>query len=402
MKLAMKLLTNIWWQNLAGITQYFIDFIRYNERSDNFDLYGVDIINSLETRSRSPQYNSYRKFKLIKEVLYYQNPHGLDKGKELSISIISESYKNIIDTYTRIVCDIKPDVILINGDGILSWCLLQAARRYKQAKIFVHYHGILCKEISHWPERDKLLVSIMERDFMGNDISYIFPSCLAKETVEIEVFGEKILKNKSIIIQNPISDEFIEHSERNRDSVRNSGRKIGIIGRWQKLKTSVNFIVALSECNNLLKEPFQITLVTDKKSTEIMEKYPKIGKVSFRKPMDREKLINFYTNQQVIICHSNFETYGNVAQESIVLGTPAFVSINMGVCETLKKAGLNSLVVDFDSLIIDDLLNRIQAFTTSSLPDKAISNLRKISGHNIFLKYSSFIMNNALDNYDQI
>jgi glycosyltransferase involved in cell wall biosynthesis len=52
----------------------------------------------------------------------------------------------------------------------------------------------------------------------------------------------------------------------------------------------------------------------------------------------------------VVISPSHFETYGNVAKESIASGTPAMVSLNMGVSETFDNLGLNDWVINFDSV----------------------------------------------------
>ena len=65
--------------------------------------------------------------------------------------------------------------------------------------------------------------------------------------------------------------------------------------------------------------------------------------------MDNRKLAGFYKNMDIIICPSHFETYGNVAQEALASGTPALVSKNMGITETLAKLKLGHLVTDFRS-----------------------------------------------------
>jgi glycosyltransferase involved in cell wall biosynthesis len=65
--------------------------------------------------------------------------------------------------------------------------------------------------------------------------------------------------------------------------------------------------------------------------------------------MNHRKLKKYYDRMDVILSPSLFETYGNVAQESLVHGTPALVNSNMGVAETYRKFGLDRWITDFTS-----------------------------------------------------
>ncbi|MDD4990540.1 MAG: glycosyltransferase, partial [Candidatus Pacebacteria bacterium] len=65
-----------------------------------------------------------------------------------------------------------------------------------------------------------------------------------------------------------------------------------------------------------------------------------------------------YRDMGVVISPSHFETYGNVAKESIATGTPAMISSNMGVSETFKNLGLHNWIIDFNS--VEDVYKKIE------------------------------------------
>ena len=85
-------------------------------------------------------------------------------------------------------------------------------------------------------------------------------------------------------------------------------------------------------------------------------------------PMSSRKLAKFYEKMGIIISPSLFETYGNVAQESIASGTPALISSNMGVSETFRDLGLSDYIVNFKST--QDVYNKIINFSGQPISDK--------------------------------
>ena len=74
----------------------------------------------------------------------------------------------------------------------------------------------------------------------------------------------------------------------------------------------------------------------------------------------------------VIISPSHFETYGNVAKESIASGTPAMVNCNMGVSETFNGLGLSDWVINFESVksVYDKIENVIGKTVHKDVKDK--------------------------------
>lgn len=92
----------------------------------------------------------------------------------------------------------------------------------------LHYHGILSKETAHYDASLQKIILEMERTFDNDNLSYVFPSKLAKTTVENEVFGHKI--SKTAIVPNSIPDHFF--------NIEKTGlaKNVAFVGRWSAIK----------------------------------------------------------------------------------------------------------------------------------------------------------------------
>ena len=219
----------------------------------------------------------------------------------------------------------------------------------------------------------------MEQGFDVREAFYIFPSQLAKRTVEREVFGHAI--SRCAVLPNPVAPEFASPKHRRRS------KSIGIVGRWTKIK-NIDFIIRLARHNARSRLPLVINVISDLKSPKDTRQFK--GLMRFSKPMVNRKLASFYGRQGVIISPSTFETYGNVAQEALASGTPAFVNARMGIAETFRKLGLNDWVVDFTSPA--SVLKMARMAASARVPEQAIATLRDAySPATIFTKYSKIL-----------
>ncbi|MGI5826632.1 MAG: glycosyltransferase family 4 protein [Patescibacteria group bacterium] len=372
----MKILTNIQTTHVAGISQVLWTLIKHlgQKKNNRIKIVGVDVCSAVDSSAGKIKYqdinpnfsqitldsNSFPKFN---EIL---------KTAE-TVNMIQEAYGELIDKYREIIALESPDLILLNGTYYVPWLLYLAAKD-TNTPIVLHYHGILTKEISHLEDRIKNLLEDLERYFDNDKLLYLFPSELAKNTVEKEVFKHEI--NKSAIIPNPIPNHFFDAQ------AIGSKKNVAFIGRLSAVKNP-NFIKKLAAYNKKKKGRFKIQVVTDLAPTS--KKIFFDTSVNIVKPMDTYKLLKFYEKTGLVISPSFFETYGNVAQEAIATGTPALVSNNMGVAETFKKIGLERLIVDFNS--VADVYRHIGKFSGVVVSQEVRNRLRemtsgdKISSH---------------------
>ena len=333
----MKILTSIKFAQTAGIAQVVLSFMDFIEKSKGDDL-SIVAVNIIDEKEKTFKKVSTKKTSTISFGIDVPNiAEVVNKAKNLKD--VQKAYEDVIFAYQTSIIDEKPDLVLINGTYFMPWCLLLAAEREKIPAV-LHYHGVLAKEVQNWGKKQRKIFLDMERCFDKKDIFYIFPSKITKNVVEKEVFKHKI--KKSAIIPNPVSDHFFE--EENKVEKRN----IGIVSRWTGIK-NVQFCEELADYNSKNGNKFVVNIITDlDKSHKIYKKLSKI--VTFHKPKTNKNLASFYKNMGVVISPSHFETYGNVAKESLASGTPAMVSLNMGVSETFDNLGLNDWVINFDSV----------------------------------------------------
>lgn len=319
-------------------------------------------------------------FNLITKIINYPSLANTIKSAS-SIEKVRDAYKPVTEFYYSAIEKIRPDVILINGTFFLPWCLLQAAKKYGKAKIILHYHGVLTKEVEHWKEKNaKKLFKIMEQEFDSPTLSYVFPSKYAKDTVEKEVYGHSI--KKAVILPNPIPDFFFKKPKSRTSKI------IGMVSRWTKVKNP-NFLLSLAEHNKKINENYGIYAVSDLKST--VPYYHKVSSaINILPPVENKLLPRFYRKFGILIMPSFFETYGNVAQEAIAAGIPALVSPNTGVAETFKKIGLKNWIIDFSCP--KKVLSKIEKVLHTKISDEVIKKLHNNYNNKIiFEKYTCFL-----------
>lgn len=238
----------------------------------------------------------------------------------------------------------KPDAVLINGTYFLPWCLYQASLSFRTKRI-LHYHGILTKEICHWKKENRFIFEQMEKTFDDKKLFYIFPSLFAKKTVEDEVFKHKI-KSNFAVMPNPIFFKPILRDAK-REIKRRDKRNVGSVTRWTAIKNPL-FLRKIAKHDLKQGDKFDFHVITDLSDKSRLRK--KLNcLLNFQSSMNHAALKKYYDSMDLIISPSHFETYGNVAQEALVHGTPALVSSNMGVAETFNKFGLDRYVIDFNS-----------------------------------------------------
>lgn len=282
-----------------------------------------------------------------------------------TINGLRNSYEELIQEFILIIKKEKPSLILINGTYFVPWCLFQAGNSLGIPMI-LHYHGILTMETRHYPQKSQQIIKKLEQSFDNEKLLYIFPSNLAKDTVENVVFGHKI--SRSAIIPNSIPDHFFK--------IKKIGPKenLGFVGRWSEIKNP-QFIIELSKKKKVEYGDYCLNIISDKKRVE--QDVFNLDKVNIFEPMDSFSLANFYSKMGILLSPSFFETYGNVAQESIASGLPALIGPNMGITETFKELGLDDYIVKFDN--IDKVLKKIDYLSGKPIDKK----VRKMMKYNL-------------------
>ncbi len=335
--------TNVQNSSVAGISRVLGSFVTHTQQVSHTPIEMVCL--AILPDKQQKQYGTWHKSIDTRTNITLLTYDGLiPELKKVFLSVrtlddMQRAYAPLINAYQTQLKEIKPDVVLVNGTYFVPWCLAIAARRLR-IPVVHHYHGSLTKETEHWSDtRLRRLMHAMERSFDKLDTKYVFPSALIKEYVEKNIFHHALYK-RALVLPNPIPDEFFK-------TKKNPHRKgVAFVGRWTRIK-NISFLERFVDINYRQGTPLTILVVTDangkKRARKVLHE-----KVIFAGPFaEPSDMATFYAGVEAILCPSYFETYGNVAQEAVASGTPAFVSSAMGVSEVLKKVGLGNLVIDF-------------------------------------------------------
>jgi glycosyltransferase involved in cell wall biosynthesis len=339
---------------------------------------GIDIFGGIHTQlqehiKHSPEYHFYivepnKEKKYIsrnnKTILTLDFPDLIGANNLLEVLRTSETIHQfnrrvepVVNEYQNIIQYIAPDALIIFGSSLSSLFLYKAARREGALERTIHvYSGVLEKEIGDYRGEPRELLRRLGKTFTEDvaleNVTYIFPSELCKRTVE-RIHGVRI--ENSYIIPNGISEEFcIDTTERNPPKE----LTLGYVGRLTHVKNPGFFL----NLGDNVSESIKLKIITDIRFREIrgskkllLEKL-NAGEVFYYAPRDKLDLSRFYRTQvSAIVVPSLFETFCNVAVESLVCGTPVLLSDRAGAREILEKHNLEDLVFSITEM---DSFNR--------------------------------------------
>jgi len=387
----MKILTSIHFHKIAGITHYVLslaDYIKTTFQKEEVDLVGIDIAQA-DIKSKKTTVNISREKNWKLYSISVPSKNITDLATEAgNLEEFELSMENVIREYEKVIATEKPDIILISGTYHLAWCLYVAATRKKAKKIVLHCHGVISKEVEKYKERSKNIYREMEKSYFNDNVFYIFPSNLARETAENEVYRQPLKNYK--IIPNPISLHFFKNTAQKKELancplpelVGRTGINAGFVMRWTYEKNP-RFVARLAKFNSLALEKLNICAVASLNPRSNI--YIKLkNDIKFVSPMLNEELARFYRMMDVIICPSHFETYGNIALEAAACGTPALISPNMGVAEQFRRFGMESNIISFKNT--NNVFNKIKNAAGHRVGRELRAELRNNLGSDIIFK----------------
>lgn len=125
-----------------------------------------------------------------------------------------------------------------------------------------------------------------------------------------------------MIIPNGVPDYFFRYPIRRKSNDRKP--QIGFCMSWSMIKNK-QFVIRFAEQNTLRGYPVDIHLVTRCKEGERVE----LDGVKVHESVVHKYIPSLFRSRDALFCPSHFETYGNVAQESLACGVHAFVHKEM-------------------------------------------------------------------------
>ena len=387
----MKILTSIHFHKIAGITHYVLslaDYIKATYEKEEVELIGVDITRADGGREKSlVNISGEKNWKLYSISIPFENIGDLAKAAG-NLGEFESSMESVILEYEKVIAAEKPDIILLSGTYHLVWCLYIAAVRARAKKIVLHYHGVISREVEKYEERARNIYREMEKSYLDDSVFYIFPSNIAREAAEKEVFGRPLKKCK--ILPNPVPLYFFKNTSKIGELANcplpelagRSGINAGFVMRWTHEKNP-RFIARLAKFNSSAGGKLNICAVASLNPRSRI--YAKLKKdIKFVAPMLNKELARFYRMMDVVICPSHFETYGNIAMEAVACGTPALISPNMGVAEQFRRFGLESFIVGFENT--SNVFDKIETAAERRVGRESRAELKRNLGSDVIFK----------------
>ncbi|MDP1625003.1 MAG: glycosyltransferase family 4 protein [bacterium] len=361
----MKVAINITREALGGITTTNLSLLTHLHGSD-VSFAGIELnpFRSFKAasifRHLSPEWFSHH----IVGICDYGLSDLLKKSK--SLSDLEKHFKPIIEKVREILRKERPDIMLINGTYYVPWILSIACRK-ERIPVVLWYAGVLTKETSYFPKKDRKIMRDMERSVVRRASKIIFPSEICRQTV-LEVVIDRNNVRDAVVIPNPISPVFT-HADKLDFTVE---RRITFVGRFSRIKRPKKFI----RIHELLKKAgwdHEAIMVTDFHTPKLRKKVPK--SINVIPSMDPKALRTFYATQGLVICPSEFETFGNVPVEAACVGVPVLVNETMGCAQVFREANLSKFVIDFNDT--KAVLQRVRELCGQAILAKQMNNLRK-------------------------
>jgi glycosyltransferase involved in cell wall biosynthesis len=341
----MKVMTNVQCASLEELMRHtFVISLTefFQKREPEIQLVAVDVFktDNPEQACKKNILLDRKNLKLVKYGAIYDNLRNVFLNSR-NLNDFETTLSPVIEKFRAAIKQEKPDIVLVNCTYYLPWCLYVAAKKESVGKVIVYYHGILKKEAEDYEPKTKDILLQMEKSFhIGNDL-IVLPSIFAKKTLEKEVVGRE-LKNWTIV-PNPIPDYFFK----TRQKEAGAGKNIGAVIRWCDIKNP-KFLNEFARYGVENKKRYKVSVVSKPLHNDDIL-YRKMKKsVNFIDPLSNSNLPLFYSEMDAVVCPSHFETYGNVAQEALASGTPALVSLNMGIADLYREIGIGDWVLDFD------------------------------------------------------
>ena len=269
---------------------------------------------------------------------------------------------------------IQPDIIFLNGFGMVPWLLMKAGYETGVPTVIQH-GGIWTKEIEMYrdvyhPATLKILCK-MEREISRYVDHEIF---LNKKSWD--VYNEAVVKvskkNASII---PLPYATLAYHEKTK--AKKDVYNIGIVARWDRIKNH-EAVLRLAKRAREKDLPWVFHAVTSIPQTNIKKEFKDEYRtfISVEKPKDRKGIVRFFQKMDLMILPSHFDVSPFVVIEAAMEGTPTLISPYVGHVDEYKKAGANEWVVDFSDE--EKVVRRIQKIIGKPISKKLVHSFEKL------------------------
>ncbi|PJE58395.1 MAG: hypothetical protein COU81_00990 [Candidatus Portnoybacteria bacterium CG10_big_fil_rev_8_21_14_0_10_36_7] len=343
----------------GGISRQIKDFYGYVAKEPDTHMYGLVIrfkpglsatFNKRAVKKTAPLGFQYYYIQGDSTKLY-NSIKKIDSLEDISVSRLSEA---IIKRIIEIIERDKVEVVLINGmPSWHVWFVREAARRVGIPLVMVHA-GVMNREVHMYRNViDKKIAQIyswIEKDYCGGDIWNIFLNETTRDFLRENVFGRKEFHGKVIYL--PLAEAYTRVKAKvNSTSEQKASIKVGTVGRWDRIKNhpAILKLAEYAQAHSLPIKYYSVTMIPNTQiNFKMKEKYRKVVNVFGQ--MSSSELIKYYKELDLLIMPSFFDVSPNTVLESMIVGTPALISPNVGHVEWYRKTGISKWIIDFKNI----------------------------------------------------
>lgn len=362
----MKILIHDSLKAAGGINRRVREIERYykNKNSD----YNFIVLKFSEKEEEIQKGNfTYYTIKLPENI-----DHNFPYAQADSEEDLRNKFLSLITKIDTIIEREKPNISIIMGTFFFPWSILQSSKNHA-IPILHLYIGSAVTEF--YPEGCKLSkdYKLMEEEFLEYSSHTIFNSKTALEKV-FSIFGK--LPNSYSIVWNGVPESlFLGEPKNDRNG-------IGYIARYDQFKNPELIIKIYQELKRR-NVTINFNLLSNlHEGIPIYQECINRGFSITPQTKDDNELREFYQSRICLIVPSKFETFGNIALESIASGIPSIISSGIGSSEVYMKLGLNDLI--FDSKDLNEVCDKLIELqkTRPKIPEDLRKKLKELCSWN--------------------
>ncbi len=309
------------------------------------------------------------------------------KGTESAVVL-----KAPIQRLVELIEQEKPDVVFLNGFGLLNWMLLKAAER-TGTPVVIQHAGIWHKELGlHkqlYSEQGRKLMEEMEREATRIAAVEIFLNGWSRDYYRSVVAPGDVRRTEII----PLPFDFTTFRQLS-ETIRTSQFEfdatvvhIGVIARWDEIKNHTAILEMAKEAEKR-KLPWKFHAVVEIPDTKKHDKASREYRqyIDVIKPLDRAGISDFCRSVDLLILPSLFDVSPTVVLEAIALETPIAISPTVGYVEDFMACDAASWVVNPSNAAM--AVDALQNITGKKMPLRLRERLLEIHDHRmVFSKY---------------
>ncbi len=297
-----------------------------------------------------------------------------------------------INLLVKLMQEEKPDVVFLNGFGVLNWMLLKAAEK-TGIPVVIQHAGIWTKELAvHedlYSAHGRAMMEQMEKDSTRIAAVEIFLNRWSRDYYRLHVAAGDLRKTE--VVPLPFDFSMFRALSAQKDTslfrFKKNEKHIGIIARWDDIKNH-DAIVAIAQEARKRNLPWRFHAVV-----EIPEKLQSSKKareykeyVTVVDPLNRTGVSDFCRSVDMLFLPSLFDVSPTVVLEAIALDTPIAISPNVGYVQDFLETGAEEWVIDVSD--IEQATNALSCIMGREMPDALKKRLFEIHDHRkVFARY---------------